>query len=94
MTAADVLDILSGSGPVLSAAVARDVKVGSILTPQERVVLALIAEAFSNVEIAAELRIAVGTVRRHANTIYRKLGAKSRVDAVRTAYAIGLTAHS
>lgn len=45
----------------------------------------LLAQARSNAEIARELFITEGTVKRHLNNIYRKLGAKSRMDAVQKA---------
>lgn len=52
------------------------------LTPREREVLGLVAEGKSNAEIAAELWIAVGTVRIHLEHIYRKLGVRSRTAAL------------
>ncbi|HEU5222503.1 MAG TPA: response regulator transcription factor [Candidatus Lumbricidophila sp.] len=59
------------------------------LTPRERQVLHLIADGRSNGEIAGMLSIATGTVKRHTSQIFHRLGAKSRTDAVRRAYAIG-----
>ena len=66
-----------------------------LLSPREYEVLRLIAQAYSNKEIADELRIAEGTVKRHANGINTKLGSTSRIGAVRTATTLGiLTAQS
>jgi LuxR family maltose regulon positive regulatory protein len=52
------------------------------LSPRELEVLGLIAAGLSNREIAGELYIAVGTVKRHINHIYGKLGVHSRTQAL------------
>ncbi len=54
---------------------------GSPLTEREKKVLLLVAEAQSNKEIAASLRISPSTVKRHLENILRKLGLKNRVEA-------------
>jgi DNA-binding NarL/FixJ family response regulator len=51
------------------------------LTPQERVILALIARGHTNREIAAELVIATSTAERHVANILCKTGARSRTEA-------------
>jgi DNA-binding CsgD family transcriptional regulator len=56
------------------------------LTPREIGVLRLVAAARTNKEIAEELFISVATVERHVANIYRKIGARSRVEA--TSYAL------
>lgn len=61
-----------------------------LLTPREREVLRLMSLAMSNNQIARELSISEGTVKRHASTAYLKLGATSRVDAARKAAMLGL----
>ncbi|WP_306207791.1 alpha/beta fold hydrolase [Actinoplanes sp. RD1] len=53
------------------------------LTPREQQVLTLLAAGDSNKEIARRLGIAVHTVERHLAAIYRKTGARGRVDAAR-----------
>ncbi|WP_232534181.1 response regulator transcription factor [Plantactinospora sp. KBS50] len=55
------------------------------LTDRETDVLRLIAQAFSNGQIATRLHISEATVKRHLTNIYAKLGAVSRVDAIRKA---------
>jgi len=60
-----------------------------ILSDRELQVIRLIADGRSNTEIADELSIVVGTVKRHNSQIFAKLGAKSRTDAVRRAYRVG-----
>jgi DNA-binding NarL/FixJ family response regulator len=55
------------------------------LSARELEVLRLVAQAFSNAQIASRLYISEGTVKRHLTNIYGKLGATSRVDAVNRA---------
>jgi DNA-binding NarL/FixJ family response regulator len=52
------------------------------LSIREREVLALVAKAMSNRQIASRLEITEGTVKRHLRNIFAKLGAVSRIDAV------------
>jgi LuxR family maltose regulon positive regulatory protein len=52
------------------------------LTPREREVLQLIAAGYSNPEIAAELVIAVTTVKTHVKNIYGKLQVTNRFQAI------------
>lgn len=63
---------------------------GAILTVREQEVLRMIAQAYSNRDIAMSLSIAEGTVKRHTTNMYEKLGATSRIDAVRKAARLGL----
>lgn len=58
---------------------------GKLISERELEVLRLLAKAKSNAQIAAELYITPGTVKRHLTNIYAKLGAVSRMDAVRKA---------
>ncbi len=62
----------------------------SLLSARESEVLHLLAQARSNRDIAEAMNIAEGTVKRHTSSIYAKLGAKSRMDAVRIAELLGL----
>ncbi|MBN1953876.1 MAG: response regulator transcription factor [Anaerolineae bacterium] len=73
---AKLLRELARSGHVVAAPGAHDA-----LSVREQEVLALLAEGFSNAEIAAELRIAANTVRNHVRSILAKLGARNRVQA-------------
>ena len=61
-----------------------------VLTPRELEVLKLIAEAYSNQEIAKELWISVKTVERHRQNILDKLGMSDRVELTRYAIRRGL----
>ncbi|MFL6115512.1 MAG: response regulator [Catenulispora sp.] len=68
----------------------------SVLSRREREVLALVAKAMSNRQIALRLDITEATVKRHLRNAYGKLGANSRLDAVNKAVAASLirgTAH-
>jgi DNA-binding NarL/FixJ family response regulator len=60
------------------------------LTKRELGVLRALAEGLSNQEIAARLFLAEQTVKFHLSSIYRKLGAKNRTEAVRMAVQGGL----
>lgn len=62
---------------------------GLLLSERELEVLTLVAEGNRNCDIAAQLYIAEGTVKRHLTNIYAKLGAISRTDAVRKAVTQG-----
>jgi LuxR family maltose regulon positive regulatory protein len=52
--------------------------------------LGLIADGFSNQEIAQRLVISVPTVKWHTSNIYGKLGVRSRTQAVVRARALGI----
>ena len=52
------------------------------LSVRELEVLKLIEAGYSNQEIASKLYISIATVKRHISTIYAKLGARSRTQAI------------
>jgi len=60
------------------------------LTPREIQVLELLAEGLANKAIAGRLGISDQTVKFHVASIYGKLGAANRTDAVRRAVRRGL----
>jgi ATP/maltotriose-dependent transcriptional regulator MalT len=60
------------------------------LTPRELQVLALAANGLSNKEIAAALAVSGETVKFHLGSVFGKLGAANRTDAVRQALRRGL----
>ncbi len=61
------------------------------LSPREQEVLKLIAEAFTNKQIAETLHVAEKTVESHRGNLLRKLGMRDRVELVRYAIRRGLT---
>jgi len=60
------------------------------LTEREIDVLRLLAEGYSNREIAGLLHLAEGTVKNHISTILQKLGARDRTSAVLRALREGV----
>ncbi len=62
------------------------------LSGRERDVLGLIARGATNREIAAELQLSPHTVKDHTSSLYRKLGARNRAEAVQRAQRLGLLA--
>ena len=60
------------------------------LTGREQEVLQLVAAGLTNAEIAAELRLSPNTVKEHASSMFRKLGARNRADAVVRAQRLGV----
>jgi DNA-binding NarL/FixJ family response regulator len=55
------------------------------LSARELEVLELVAQAFSNSQIASRLNLTEATVKRHLRNVFVKLGAVSRLDAVNKA---------
>jgi DNA-binding CsgD family transcriptional regulator len=59
------------------------------LTSREREILVWVARGKSNREIAAVLYLAPGTIRKHLDNVYDKLGVSNRAGAVGHAFGIG-----
>ncbi|MFE0465467.1 LuxR C-terminal-related transcriptional regulator, partial [Kitasatospora sp. NPDC058965] len=76
MRRAPALAVVPQAGPEAEAA-------GSALTEAERRVAELAARGLSNREVARKLYITVSTVEQHLTRVYRKLGARRRVDLAR-----------
>ena len=60
------------------------------LTKREQEILLLLTDKLSNLEIATRLYISTGTVKRHTNSLYSKLGVHNRRDAVAKATGLGI----
>ncbi|MBN6038813.1 response regulator transcription factor [Amycolatopsis sp. 195334CR] len=61
-----------------------------LLSKREREVIVLVAVGMRNSQIAHELYISEGTVKRHLTNAYTKLGAASRIAAVKKAISLGI----
>jgi DNA-binding NarL/FixJ family response regulator len=74
----------------------RAVAVGHVeaLTERELDVLRLLAQGYSNPEIAQKLHLAAGTVRNYVSTILQKLDVGDRTQAAVVALQRGLISHS
>jgi len=82
---------VAGTPQDTAPAVARDAQPpAEPLSRRELEVLRLMALGRTNAEISRELFVAVGTVKAHANNIYRKLAAANRSEAVSKARSLGL----
>lgn len=62
----------------------------SVLTEREREVLELIAAGATNREIAERLYLSPHTIKEHTSTLYKKLRARNRAEAVQRAQRMGL----
>jgi LuxR family transcriptional regulator, maltose regulon positive regulatory protein len=89
-----VAELLQARGPAPEAEPAgAALDEGTLIEPlseRERIVLRYLTSALSNVEIADELYVSVNTVKTHIKSIYRKLNATRRRDAVRRARELRL----
>jgi DNA-binding NarL/FixJ family response regulator len=70
---------------ILAQSVAQPQIRGEQLTEREREVLKCMADGLNNNAIAAKLVVSLGTVKFHISNIFHKLGANSRVEAVKLA---------
>ena len=63
------------------------------LTPRQLEILLLLAEGLRNPEIAARLSTTPRTIEHHVSAVLAKLHARSRAEAVRAAYQLGIAPH-
>lgn len=62
------------------------------ISPRETEVLRLVAEGYTDPEIAAELGLQAATVRSHVENLRARLSARTRAQAVARAHKLGLLA--
>jgi DNA-binding NarL/FixJ family response regulator len=74
--------LVRGPGADSHFGAATDPAHGVLLTPREIEVLAAIADGLGNKEIARRLDISLHTVKFHIESVFRKLGVRSRAEAV------------
>ncbi len=65
-------------------------EIDELLTPRELEVVKLIAEAYTNRQIAETLKLSEKTVESHRTNVFGKLGMRDRVEIVRYAIRRGL----
>ncbi len=75
-----------------AAARQRESRSLAALTPREREILLWVARGKSNREIAAVLYLAPGTIRKHLDNVYDKLGVRNRAGAV--GHVLGIEAET
>jgi LuxR family maltose regulon positive regulatory protein len=85
-----VSKLLAAFAEATDAALAMPQPLVEPLTERELEVLALIAAGMTNQEVAQELTITVGTVKRHLHNIYGKLNVSNRTQAIARARALKL----
>lgn len=61
-----------------------------LLTPAEMIALASLMQGMTNKEIAKRVNLAEITVKKQLGSLYRKIGASNRLNAVRIAVELGL----
>jgi ATP/maltotriose-dependent transcriptional regulator MalT len=74
----------------LPPALRDDEAIVEALTTREHDVLALVADGLSNREIASRLSISDHTVKFHLASIFGKLGASTRTEAVQRGLRLGV----
>lgn len=85
-----LLDLLTPVDLPRSLLAAEEARLAEALTEREGEVLQLLAHGLANKQIAGELGISAHTVKFHISSIYAKLGAASRTEAVRLGLQHGL----
>jgi two-component system, NarL family, response regulator DegU len=85
-------EFTSNPGPALATASPAAVTPAEVspLTPREEQILQLIADGYSTSEVAGRLFISGKTVKNHLASIYDKLDARDRTQAVLSAVRIGI----
>jgi DNA-binding NarL/FixJ family response regulator len=86
----DVFDSQTRASPAAAADRGPGRAAHQRLTGREREVLNLVAAGLTNAEIAAELKLSPNTVKEHASSMFRKLGARNRADAIVRAQRLGV----
>jgi LuxR family maltose regulon positive regulatory protein len=83
-------ELLTSLSAPVAASQPRHAEACEPLSEREKHILQLIATGHSNKEIAGILVIAVSTVKSHINSLYGKIGARRRTQAIAIARELGL----
>lgn len=83
-------DIVAALGALRSPVPVVEPRGSDALTPREREVLGLVASGLPNKTIAGRLHLSEHTVKFHLASIFAKLGAASRTEAVTRGIQLGL----
>ena len=62
----------------------------NLLSAREIEIVELIAQEYSNKEIASQLHISIGTVETHRHNIFQKIDAKNMAGLIHRAYQLGI----
>jgi two-component system response regulator DesR len=89
-TALEIAEVVRTVGEGKEAFSAAGAGNAPVLTDREQEILALVAEGATNKEIAGTLFLSPHTIKEHTSSLYRKLGARNRADAVQRAQRLGL----
>ena len=88
--AADIAGAVRMVGLGMTVFKPHEAPAGPPLSDREREVLEAVASGATNREIAGRLFLSPHTVKEHTSSLYRKLGARNRAEAVQKAQRIGL----
>jgi len=80
--AADEADVVMHDAGAAGFAPLAEGDLGTVLTPREMEVLGAIGEGLTNKAIARRLGISLHTVKFHVEAVFRKLGARTRTEAL------------
>ena len=86
-----LLDAYAHHLPAGSASRGRTDPRWQALTERERQILVAVGQGWTNGEIAERLVLSESTVKTHVGRVLAKIGARDRIQAVITAYDLGLT---
>ena len=79
---ADEADVVMQDAGAAVFAPLAEADLGALLTPREMEVLGAIGEGLTNKAIARRLGISLHTVKFHVESVFRKLGARTRTEAL------------
>ena len=85
-----IQNLLAGEDAAVQAASIDDAAAAYGLSPRQLEIIMLAAEGLSNKEIALAINVSPETVKTHLSTVFQKLGARNRMEAIEAARSRGL----